>query len=196
MRYQRLLVLNQSHCNKIQRLFQNIVLIVFIAITITILLKYNSKINSITITDVTEAITDFVQITPYFKLPTFFEVVFNVTPQPNAPKGWIVLLHLVTFWSKRSACAALGCRRKRIGPSGVCALHLAAGRNVGGHSTWHYLSFFLSESFTFLPERRQLGLQNFAWTPKSQKYLDYNPKKLFRDPPYPPHIFGRTGGVF
>jgi hypothetical protein len=46
----------------------------------------------------------------------------------------------------------------------------AAGRNVGGHSTWHYFAIFfsLSESLTFLPERRQLGLQNCARAPKSQ----------------------------
>ena len=30
--------------------------------------------------------------------------------------------------------------------------------------------FLLSEVLTFLPERRQLGLRNFAWAPKSQKY--------------------------
>ena len=72
-------------------------------------------------------------------------------------------------WSEQSACAALGCWHKRIGPSGVRALPLAAGINVGGHSTWHYFSsssFFLSEVLTFLPERRHLGLQNFAWDPK------------------------------
>ena len=59
-----------------------------------------------------------------------------------------------------------------FGPSGVRALPLAAGRNVGGYSTWHYFSFslLLSESLTFLPERRQLGLRNFAWAPKSTKY--------------------------
>ena len=43
-----------------------------------------------------------------------------------------------------------------VGPSGVRALPLAAGINVGGHYTWHYFSS-LSESLTFLPERRQLG---------------------------------------
>jgi hypothetical protein len=63
---------------------------------------------------------------------------------------------------------------KHFGPSGVRALPLAAGINVGGHNTWHYFSslffFSLSEVLTFLPERRQLGLQNFAWAPKSQKY--------------------------
>ena len=59
------------------------------------------------------------------------------------------------YWSERSACAALGCWHKR-----------------SGHSTWHYFSsFFLSssEALTFLPERRQLGFQNFAWAPKLQK---------------------------
>ena len=35
----------------------------------------------------------------------------------------------------------------------------------------------LSESLTFLPERRQLELRNFALAPKFQKYLDSNKKK-------------------
>jgi hypothetical protein len=52
-----------------------------------------------------------------------------------------------------------------IGPSGVRALPLAAGINVGGHSTWHYFSFFLSESLTFLPEWVVVGFQIFAWAP-------------------------------
>ena len=31
-----------------------------------------------------------------------------------------------------------------IGPSGMRALPLAAGINVGGHYKWHFVSFFLS----------------------------------------------------
>ena len=55
-----------------------------------------------------------------------------------------------------------------IGPSGVCALDLAAGINVGGHSTWHYFSSFslLSKVLTFLPEWVVVGFRNFAWAPK------------------------------
>ena len=49
-----------------------------------------------------------------------------------------------------------------IGPSGVHALPLAAGINVGGHSTWHSFSFFsLAKVLTFLP-----GFRNFAWAPR------------------------------
>jgi hypothetical protein len=60
-----------------------------------------------------------------------------------------------------------------FGPSGVEAMPMAAGTNIGGHSTWHYFSLFLSSSskvLSFLPERRQLGFQHFAWAPTSQKY--------------------------
>ena len=40
-----------------------------------------------------------------------------------------------------------------IGPSRVHALSLAEGRNVGGHSTWHYfLSTLSSGSLLILPE--------------------------------------------
>jgi hypothetical protein len=42
-----------------------------------------------------------------------------------------------------------------IGPSGVRALPLAAGINVGGHYKWHFflfLSFFLPGSLLILPE--------------------------------------------
>ena len=36
-----------------------------------------------------------------------------------------------------------------VGPSGVCALPLAAGINVGGHYKWHFFSFFLPSFFLF-----------------------------------------------
>ena len=39
-------------------------------------------------------------------------------------------------------------KRVHFGPSGVRALPLAAGINVGGHHKWHY---FLSLSLLFLP---------------------------------------------
>jgi hypothetical protein len=79
-------------------------------------------------------------------------------------------------------------------------LPLAAGRNVGGHSTWHYFSSFfcLSEVLTFLPERRQLGFQNFAWAPKSQKYEDPNQQKESGTPltPLTMRYLGGQGGYF
>jgi hypothetical protein len=54
-----------------------------------------------------------------------------------------------------------------VGPSGVCALPLTAGRNVGGHYKWHFfllfLSFFLSSgSLLILPEGVVVGFRNFA----------------------------------
>ena len=44
-----------------------------------------------------------------------------------------------------------------FGPSGVRALSVAAGTNVGGHYCWRFFSLFLSKALTFLPERGQLG---------------------------------------
>ena len=47
-----------------------------------------------------------------------------------------------------------------IGPSGVRALPLAAGINVGGHYKWHFflfLSFSLSSSLLNLPEGIVVG---------------------------------------
>ena len=57
---------------------------------------------------------------------------------------------------------------KIVGPSGVRALPLAAGINVGGHSNWHYfslLSLSLSQVPTFLPESVVVGFRNFALAP-------------------------------
>ena len=50
-------------------------------------------------------------------------------------------------------------------------LHVVAGINVvatvlGTIFSSSLFFLFLSEALTFLPERRQLGLQNFAWAPK------------------------------
>ena len=60
----------------------------------------------------------------------------------------------------------------QIGPSGVRALPVAAGINVGGHYKWHFflflLSFFLllsSGSLLILPEGVVVGIQIFAWAP-------------------------------
>ena len=58
-----------------------------------------------------------------------------------------------------------------FGPSGVSALPLAAGINVGGHYKWHFfllsLSLFLSfsGSLLILPEGVVVGFQIFAWAP-------------------------------
>ena len=61
---------------------------------------------------------------------------------------------------------------KVIGPSGVRALPLAAGRNVVGHYKWHFFSFFLSfflpGSLLILPEGVVVGIQIFAWAPKKK----------------------------
>jgi hypothetical protein len=57
----------------------------------------------------------------------------------------------------------------QIGPSGVRALPLAAGINVGGHYKWHFfLSLFLSSSgsLLILPEGVVVGFCNFVWAPK------------------------------
>ena len=55
---------------------------------------------------------------------------------------------------------------KTIGPSGVSALHLAAGINVGGHYKLHFFLLFLSSSLLILPEGVIMGFWNFAWAPK------------------------------
>ena len=57
---------------------------------------------------------------------------------------------------------------KVIGPSGVRALPLAAGINVGGHYKWHFflLSPLSSGSLLILPEGIVVGFCNFAWAPK------------------------------
>ena len=54
-----------------------------------------------------------------------------------------------------------------LGPSGVRALPVAAGTNVVAPIVGiFFLSLSLSKVLTFLPERRQLGFQNFAWAPE------------------------------
>ena len=53
-----------------------------------------------------------------------------------------------------------------VGPSGVRALPLAAGINVGGHYKWHFfLSLSSSGSLLILPEGVVIGIQIFAWAP-------------------------------
>ena len=59
---------------------------------------------------------------------------------------------------------------KFVGPSGVRALPLAAGINVGGHYKWHFFlslsSLSLSSgSLLILPEGVVVGVQIFAWAP-------------------------------
>ena len=53
-----------------------------------------------------------------------------------------------------------------FGLSGVCAQAVAAGINVVAIVLGIIFPSSLSEALTFLPERRQLGFQNFAWAPK------------------------------
>ena len=60
-----------------------------------------------------------------------------------------------------------------FGPSGVHALPLAAGINVGGHYKGHFFLFSLSLSLSsssgsllILPEGVVIGIQIFAWAPK------------------------------
>ena len=54
-----------------------------------------------------------------------------------------------------------------IGPSGVRALPLAAGINVGGHYKWYFFLFLLlsSGSLLILPEGVVVGIQILAWAP-------------------------------
>jgi hypothetical protein len=53
-----------------------------------------------------------------------------------------------------------------FGPSGVRALPLAAGINVGGHYKWHFFSLFLPGSLLILTEGLVVGFCSFAWAPK------------------------------
>ena len=57
----------------------------------------------------------------------------------------------------------------KIGPSGVHALPLAAGINVGGHYFAYYFTLlFFSSSLTAvvkIPEGVVVGFQIFAWAP-------------------------------
>ena len=63
-------------------------------------------------------------------------------------------------------------KTKVVGPSGVRALPLAAGRNVVGHYKGHFFSFFFlllsSGSLLILPEGVVVGIQIFAWAPKKK----------------------------
>ena len=54
---------------------------------------------------------------------------------------------------------------QKIGPSGVRALPLAAGINVGGHY-FTYFSFFLLPPLFKTTEGVVVGIQIFAWSPK------------------------------
>ena len=55
--------------------------------------------------------------------------------------------------------------RVYFGPSGVRALPLAAGINIGGHYKWHFSSSLLYGSLLILPEGVIVGIQVFAWAP-------------------------------
>ena len=67
-----------------------------------------------------------------------------------------------------AACFAIQ-KTAVIGPSGVRALPLAAGINVGGHYKWRFFLFFFlsssSGSLLILPEGVVVGIQIFAWAP-------------------------------
>ena len=73
----------------------------------------------------------------------------------SATTGWILLKY---------ETEAIGI--KLVGPSGVRALHLAAGINVGGHYKWHFLSLSPPGSLLILTEGDVVGFCNFAWAPK------------------------------
>ena len=69
----------------------------------------------------------------------------NVEYDGNMPSSWSeasVLPHYNCnlMGNKDDVISQLNKPIKSIGPSGVRALPLAAGRKVGGHSTWHYFS--------------------------------------------------------
>jgi hypothetical protein len=67
--------------------------------------------------------------------------------------------------------------------SGVRALHLAAGINVGGHYKWH---FFLSLSSLF---------RHIAMSPRRGCHCQVSE---FGDPPYPPtlcNFWAEKGGI-
>ena len=56
----------------------------------------------------------------------------------------------------------------KIGPSGVRALPLAAGINVGGHNFRYFFLFLFSCFLTAvvkIPEGVVIGIQIFAWPP-------------------------------
>jgi hypothetical protein len=53
-----------------------------------------------------------------------------------------------------------------FGSSGVRALPLATGINIGGHYNWHFFSLFLPGSLLNLTEGVVVGFCNFAWAPK------------------------------
>ena len=64
-------------------------------------------------------------------------------------------------------------RLETFGPSGVRALPLAAGINVGGHYKWHFFLFLSSLFFSpgsllILLEGIVVGFQIFAWAPKKK----------------------------
>jgi hypothetical protein len=58
-----------------------------------------------------------------------------------------------------------------FGPSGVRALPLAGGRNIGGHYKWHFLS--LSFSLSFSPAQ-------ILFNPNSYFFVSYNSAQSFR----------------
>ena len=70
--------------------------------------------------------------------------------------GWLLAFVLVPWLQAETKVATI---LGNFGPSGVRALPLAAGINVGGHYKWHFFSFFLlsSGSLLILPEGVVVG---------------------------------------
>ena len=78
---------------------------------------------------------------------------------------WSILTPEGDIFQNSQKVYRLGCPILiKIGPSGVHALPLAAGINVGGHSTWHYFSFSLlsSKVLTQNPRKVCRRVSNFC----------------------------------
>ena len=74
----------------------------------------------------------------------------------------VCVAHSIGFLSKD--------KMQYVGPSGVRALPLAAGINVGGYYKWHFFLFFLSlflssGSLLIFPEGVVVEIHIFAWAP-------------------------------
>jgi hypothetical protein len=69
----------------------------------------------------------------------------------------------------------------KIGPSGVRALPLAAGINVGGHYKWHFCLFFSLSLFRLIansPRRGCRRVLQFCLGSKVTKIFGFQPRKI------------------